>query len=82
MKTTSILLFLFACSLHAEPLDVWFGTGSSKGIHFATFDPDKGKLSAPRVVAEVISSFRPSGAVNGEGRNEEILIVFTLGRTV
>ena len=50
----SIISFLVT-PLHAEKIDVYFGTGGreSKGIYMAKFDTEKGKLSQASVVAEI-----------------------------
>ena len=50
----SIILF-FVAPLHAEKIDVYFGTGGrgSKGIYMAKFDTEKGKLSQPTLAAEI-----------------------------
>lgn len=49
------LIFLVVSSLHAEDVNVYFGTGSKEaaGIYRATLDTEKGKLSKPTLAAEV-----------------------------
>ncbi|MBT7982193.1 MAG: beta-propeller fold lactonase family protein, partial [Akkermansiaceae bacterium] len=50
----SIILFL-ETPLHAEKIDVYFGTGGrgSKGIYMSKFDTESGKLSQASVAAEI-----------------------------
>ena len=65
-----VFAFLFASSVSADQVDVWFGTttpkhGLSKGIYYATFDTDKGRLTTPQLAAEVSNpgflALHPSG---------------------
>lgn len=61
MKSTRLTLAVFGCSfaLYAAPLDVWFGTSTSrgeqgsKGIYHGIFDGDKGTLSPVTLAVEV-----------------------------
>ncbi len=56
LVASSFLTLALISRTHAQ--DVWFGTatsphGDSKGIYHATFDADKGKLTEPKLAAEV-----------------------------
>lgn len=60
---------LFAASLCAEPLDVYFGTGGkgADGIYHATFNPETGKLTEAKRAAEITSpgflAMHPDGSM-------------------
>jgi 6-phosphogluconolactonase len=49
------ILLLSQTSMHADPIDVWLGTGGkpSVGIYHCTLDTQSGKLSESKLVAEM-----------------------------
>jgi 6-phosphogluconolactonase len=49
------LFLLLALQLAAKPLALFFGTsgGESKGIYYATFDPQSGKFSQPKLASKI-----------------------------
>ena len=55
MKVILSLILLAAHILHADSVDVYFGTGGgeAKGIYRARLDTKKGKLSSATLAAEV-----------------------------
>lgn len=70
MKPLLYFIFpLLSLSLHAEVVDVYFGTGGgeAKGIYHATFDTESGQLSPATLAAEVGSpgflAFHPDRSV-------------------
>ncbi|NNE93310.1 MAG: lactonase family protein [Verrucomicrobiales bacterium] len=49
------VFFLLAFNLHAEPKQVYFGTGGrgAEGIYQATFNPDNGKFTPAKLTARI-----------------------------
>jgi 6-phosphogluconolactonase len=84
---------LVAATVNAESLDVWVGTttprgGVSKGIYHATLDTDNGRLSAPRLVAEIrepgFLALHPSGDVlyaTGTVRRDAVVVAYRIDRS-
>lgn len=55
-KTVSLIALLaFNAAIHAAPFNVYFGTGGkeTKGIYHSNFDSETGKLSQPKLAAEI-----------------------------
>ena len=93
---STCLLLLLACCLDGACLaaesDVWIGTttprnGPSKGIYHANFDADSGKLTQPRMAAEVENpgflALHPDGEVlysTGTIEGEPSVVAFHIGR--
>ena len=89
-------VLLLACSslnhAEADEVDVWIGTatprgGLSKGIYHSRFDTDEGKLTEPRLAAEIANpgflTLYPDGKVlyaTGTADGEESLIAFRIER--